>query len=84
MGVCCTHDARLEQSVVLVHSHQCFYDKHDKTKVVFGSLAGTMEQNAGVCCETPVVVLTRTVDAIERFLVEEHTESVAASYLLHQ
>ena len=43
-----------------------------------------MEQYAVVSSHTPVVVLTTTIDSIEWFFVEKHTETMIASHTLHQ
>ena len=58
VGVGGTHDAGLEQTVVAVNTHQRLHDEGDETQVVFGSLAGSVEQYAGIGREAPVVMLT--------------------------
>ena len=67
-----------------INTHQGLDDEGDETEVVLRSLAGSVEQNASVGRETPVVVLTRTVDTCEWLLVEQCAESVLACHLLHQ
>ena len=52
------HDGSFEESVVAIDAHQCFHDEDDEAEVVFGCFAGTVEQCAGVGCETPVVVFS--------------------------
>ena len=84
MSVGGTHDGSLDQTVVAIEAHQCFHDESDEAQVVFGSLAGGIEQHAIVGREAPVVVLARTVDAGKGLLVEQHAESVFAGHLLHQ
>ncbi len=84
MGIGCTHDRSLEQAVVLIYTHQSLCDEDYEAEVILRCLARTMEQNAGICSETPVVVLTGTVDACEWLLMKKHAETVMASHLLHQ
>ena len=67
-----------------VNGHKCVHDECDETQVLFRSLAWCHEQNAVVCSERPVVVLTRTVDALEWFLVEQDSESVSSGNLSHE
>ena len=78
------HDGRLEQSVVLMNSHQCLDNEGDEAQILLRRLAWSMQQYAIVGRETPVVVLTRTVDTVERLFVEQYTESVIASHFLHE
>ena len=84
MRIGCTHDRCLEQTVVLVYTHQSLCDEDYETEVILRCLARTMKQNACICSETPVVVLTGTIDACEWLLMEKYAETVMASYLLHQ
>ena len=84
MSIGSAHDRSLEQTIVLVYTHQSLCDEDYETEVVLWCLARTMEQDAGICSETPVVVLTGTVDACEWLLMEKYAETVMASYLLHQ
>ena len=84
MGICCRHDGGLQQSVVAIYCHECLDDECDKAQVFLGCLAWGMEQHAVVGTQTPVVVLARTVDAVEGLLVEQHAESVLACHSLHQ
>ena len=84
MRIGSTHDGSLEQSIVLIYTHQGLSDEDYETEVVLWCLAWTMEQNACIGRKTPVVVLTRTIDACEWFLVQENTESMMACHLLHQ
>ena len=84
MSIGGTHDGCLEQTVVTEYTHEGLGDEDYETKVVLWCLAWTMEQDAGIGRETPVVVLTGTVDASEGFLVQQDTESVMACHLLHQ
>ena len=84
MGVGGRHDAGLQQSVVAIHAHQRLHYEGDEAQVAEVVLAGGVEQYAGVGGERPVVVLARTVDAVEGLLVQQAAESVLASHLLHQ
>ena len=84
VGVGGTHDAGLQQSVVLIDAHQGLHDERCKAQVLLGSLARSMQQDAVIGAQAPVVVLTATVDAIEGLFVQQHTESVLAGNLLHQ
>ena len=84
MGVAGVHDAGLEQSVVLVDGHERLHGEDHEAQVVLTRLAWSMEQDAGVGGERPVVVLARTVDAVERLLVEQHLEAVLVGHALHE
>ena len=84
MGVACIHDTCLEQSVVLVDTHQCLNDEHDEAEVVLRGLARSVEQYTGIGRKAPVVVLTRAVDAVEWFLVKQDFEAVLVGNLLHE
>ena len=69
---------------MLVNTHQCLYDEGDKAQIAEVVLTRSVEQYAGICSERPVIVLSGTIDAIERFFVEQAAEAVLAGYLLHQ
>src|SRR5574344_448799 len=84
MGIGSTHDGSLEQSVVFVNGHQRLYDECNEAQVVLRCLAWSVQQCAGICRKTPVIVLAATVDAGKRFLMQQHAESMFASYFLHQ
>ena len=84
MGIGCTHNRSLQQTVVLIHTHQGFHDEHYKSEVILRSFACRMKQNTSISAEAPVVVLTRTVDACEWLLVKEHAETVLMGHTLHQ
>ena len=84
MCVSSAHDGSLQKTIVTIYTHQCLHDEGNETEVVLRSLARSVEQHASIGRETPVVVLTRTVDAGERLLVEQCTETVLACHLLHQ
>ena len=84
VGVGGAHDACLEQSVVLVDGHQRLDDERNEAQVLLGRLAWSMEQHAIVGAEAPVVVLARTVDAVEWLLMQQHAEAVLARHLLHE
>ena len=84
MGIGGAHDGGLQQTVVAVDAHEGFNDEGDETQIVFWGLAWRVEEMAGVGGETPVVVLAATVDASERLLVEQATETVVAGDVAHQ
>ena len=84
MGVGGTHDGGFEQSVVAIYCHECLDDECDKAQVFLGCLARGMEQHTVVGTQTPVVVLARTVDAVEWLFVKEDAESVLACHPFHQ
>ena len=84
VGVGRTRDAGFQQSVVAVNSHEDIHDKSDETEVVFRRLARCHQQDAGVGTQRPVVVLTRTVHTLERFFMQQDTETMFAAYLAHQ
>ena len=79
-----THDRSLQQTIVLVYTHQRLDDEHHEAQVVLRCLAWTVEQNARISRKTPVVVLTGTVDTVERLFVKQYLEAVLAGYFLHQ
>ena len=84
VSVGCTHDAGFEESVVTVYTHESLNDEDCEAEVLFRCLARCVEKYAVVGRETPVVVLTRTVDAIEWFFVKQYAETVFASHTLHE
>ena len=84
VGVGGTHDRRLEQSVVAIHSHERLYDERHEAQVLLRRLARGMQQHAIVGEQAPVVVLSRAVDAVEGLLVQQHSESVFSCHLFHQ
>ena len=84
MRIGCTHDRCLQESVVFVNAHQGLYDEDYEAEVILWSLACCMKQYAGIGAETPVVVLTRTIDTGKWLLVQEHTETVLVCHTLHQ
>ena len=79
MRIGCTHDRCLEQTVVLIYTHQGLCDEDYEAEVILWCLARTMEQDAGISGQTPVVVLAGTVDACEWLLMEKYAETVMAS-----
>ena len=79
-----THDRSFQQTIVLVNTHQRLDDEYHEAKVVLRSLAWTVEQDARVGRKAPVVVLTGTVDAVERLFVKQYLEAMLAGNLLHQ
>ena len=83
MGIGGTHDAGFQQSVVAIHTHECFHDEGGEAQVLLGRLARCMQQHAIVGAERPVVVLTATVDACEGLFMQQHTEAMLAGYTLH-
>ncbi len=84
VGIGGAGDAGLEQAVVTPYGHECLYDKGYEPQVVLLCAPWTVEQDAGVGHEAPVVVLARTVDAGERLLVEQAAEAVVARHLFHE
>ncbi len=84
MRIGSTHDRSLQQTVVLIHTHQSFHNEHYKSEVILRCLACCMQQNTSIGAEAPVVVLTRTIDASEWLLVQENTETVLMCHTLHQ
>ncbi len=84
MGIGGTHDGCLHKTIVLIDTHEGFYYEGDKAQVAQIVFTWSVEQDACVCSERPVVVLSRTIDAVERLFVEQATETVLASHLLHQ
>ena len=84
VGVGGAHDGGLEQAVVAIDAHQGLDDEGDEAERGLGSLAGGVEQHAGVGGEAPVAVFAAAVDAGEGLLVEQDDEAVLARHLLHQ
>ena len=83
MGVGGTHDRGLQQTVVLIDTHQGLNDEGSEAQVSLRRLTRGVQQDAVVSAQRPVVVLTRTVDACEGLFVQQHTETVLTSHLLH-
>ena len=84
MGIGGAHDGGLQQSVVAVDSHQRFDDEHHEAQVLLWRLARGMQQGSVIGTKAPVVVLTRAIDAVEGLFVQQNTETVVTSHLLHQ
>ena len=84
MGIGGAHDRGLQQSVVLVDTHQGLDDEGGEAQVLLWRLARRMQQDAVVGAQRPVIVLTATVDASEGLFVEQYTETVLAGHFLHQ
>ena len=51
MRIGCTHDRCLEQTVVLVYTHQSLCDEDYETEVILWCLARSMKQNTCICSE---------------------------------
>ena len=66
-----------------VHGGHDIDEEGDELQVLGRRLARAEEVHAGIRPERPVVVLARAVDALERLLVQQHAEVVAARYLVH-
>ena len=84
MGISCRHDGSFEESVVAINAHQGLHDEGHETQVLLGCLTRGMQQNTVVGTQTPVVMLSRTVDAVEGFLMQQHAEPMLPCHLLHQ
>ena len=84
MSIRGTYDRGLEQSVVTIYCHQGLNDEGHEAQILFGGLAWSMEQGTVVGGKTPVVMFSRTVDAVEGFLVKQHTEAMIAGHTFHQ
>ena len=84
VGIGSRHDRRFQQSVVFIDCHKGLNDEGDETQVLLGCLTGSMQQYPIVGRQAPVVVFTRTVDAVEGLFVQQHAETVVACHLLHQ
>ena len=82
-----TDNRGLQQSIVAIDSHERLHDKRDETQILFRCLTGRMEEDRPFLLggrQTPVVVLARTIDPVERLFVEQHTETVVTGHALHQ
>ena len=67
--------------------HERLDDEGDETQVLLRGLTWGVEQRRAIALcsrETPVVVLTRAIDAVEGLLVEQDAESVVAGHPLHE
>ena len=84
VGVGCTHDGSLQESVVAPYGLQRLYDEHHEAQVLLCRLARCMQQHTRIGGKAPVVVLTRTVDACEGLLVQQHAEAMMAGDALHE
>ena len=69
VGICSRHNACLEQTVMLIHTHQSLNHEGDETQVTNIILARTMQQDACISGKRPVVVLARTIDTVERLFM---------------
>ena len=84
VGIGGADDAGLEESIMLPYSHECLHDECDETQVVQLRLTWSVEKDACVGGETPVVMLAATVDAGKGLLMQQNAESVLTRYLLHE
>ena len=84
MSICSTHDRSLKQSVVLINTHQSLNYEGNKSQVLFRSFAWSVEQHTTISRQTPVVMLTTTIDSIEWLFVKQNTETMIASHTLHE
>ena len=68
--------------------HKRLDDEGDEAQVLLWCLTWRVEEGRltffSFCREAPVVVLTRTIDAVEGFLVEQDAESVVTGDTLHK
>ncbi len=69
---------------MLLYGGQHVDKEGHELQIAVGILARSEEHGAGVGAEGPVVVLARTVHAVERLLVEKHHEAVPARDFVHQ
>ena len=60
------------------------YEKCQKLQVTLGILTRSKQLSAAVCSQRPVVMFTRTIDAFERFFVQQYDESVLTGNLGHE
>ena len=51
MGVGGTHDRGFQQTVVVVYRHQGVDNEGDEAQIIFGGLARSHQQDAGVCTQ---------------------------------
>ena len=78
------HDGCFEQSVVFVDRHERLDDERDEAQILFGCLARSVEQDARVGLQGPVVVLTGAVDAGKGLLMEQTAEAMLARHVAHE
>ena len=78
----------LEEAVMTPDGHERLDDEGDEAQVLLRRLTRSVEEGRTTFFpfsrETPVVVLTRAIDAVERFLVEQDAEPVVAGHPLHE
>ena len=84
VSVCRCSDGGFQQGIVFLYSHQHVYKEGDKLKVALCVLSWCKKQGARVGAERPVVVLARTVDACERFFVQQEHKAMLTGNLVHQ
>ena len=84
VSIRCAHDGGLQQTVVLINADEGLDDEREEAKVVFGRLAGSVENSAAIRRQRPVAMLAATIDSGKGLLVEEAAEAVLASHLAHQ
>ena len=84
VGVAGAHDAGFQQTVVAIDAHERGDDEGEEAEGVAFGATGGVKYDAAVGAERPVAVFAATVDAGERFLVEEAAEAVLASDFAHE
>ena len=76
-------DRGFEQVVVFVNRHQHIHKEGYTLQVFPTRLTGSQQVDARIGAHRPVVVLARTVDTLEGFLMEQDTEVVTTGHFLH-
>ena len=83
MIIACGSNGKSQQVSVLINSLDDSCKEGKELDIVLRILAGVKEVLTLVSGDRPVIVLTGTVNASERLLVEEADKAVLESYLLH-
>ena len=67
-----------------INGHQRLDDEGYEAQILLRRLARSMQQHTVIGTQAPVVVFSASVDAIEGFFMQEHTETVVAGHTFHQ
>ena len=70
-----------------IHGHQGLHDEGHETQVLLRGLTRGVEEGGLALMlsrQTPVIMLARTIDAVEGLLMQEHAEPMIPGHALHE
>ena len=79
----CTHNRRLQQTVVTMHRCNNIHKEGHKLQILKCCTTRLEEINTRICSKRPVIMLTRSIDTLEWFFMQKHAEVMTCSNLTH-